>query len=84
MARADVVSTMRILAVVLLTVAVTTPTVAEVTVTFPVSIPQECVSLAQQEGVPIVIQNKYQAAKAEIKLARLKDNDQWCVNVAPQ
>lgn len=54
---------------------VCTPAVAEVTVTFPVSIPQECIELAQREGVPIVITNRYQAAKAKIKLAKLSGSD---------
>ena len=42
---------------------------------FPVSIPQECFELAQREGVPVVITNKYQAAKAKIKLYRLSNRD---------
>ena len=48
---------------------------AEVTATYPVSIPQECVELAQREGVPVVIENKYQAVKARLKLARLSGKD---------
>ena len=48
---------------------------AEVAVTFPVSIPLECVELARREGVPIVIENKYQATRAKIKLARLSGRD---------
>jgi hypothetical protein len=55
--------------------AVFSPAVAEVTITYPVSVPQECVELAQREGVPIVIMNRYQAAKAKLKLARLSDRD---------
>jgi hypothetical protein len=51
------------------------PAVAATTVTFPVSVPQECVVLAQQQGVPVVIENRYQAAKARLKLARLRDRD---------
>jgi hypothetical protein len=42
---------------------------------FPVSIPSECVELAQREGVPVVINNKYEAAKAKFKLARLSGRD---------
>ena len=53
----------------------TVPAMAEVTVTFPISIPQECVELAQRHGVPIIITSRYQAAKAKIKLGRLKDSD---------
>jgi hypothetical protein len=48
---------------------------AGTTVTFPVSIPQECFELAQREGVPVVIENKYQATKAREKLAHLSDRD---------
>ena len=54
--------------------AVTTPATAEVA-TFPVSIPQECVELAQREGVPVVMQNRYEATKAKLKLARLSGRD---------
>lgn len=50
-----------------------TPAMAEVA--FPVSIPQECVELASREGVPTVIENKYQAAKAKLKLYRLSNRD---------
>ena len=52
---------------------VTAPAMAKVT--FPVTIPQECVELAQREGVSVVINSKYEAAKARFKLARLRDRD---------
>ena len=52
---------------------VTTPAMAEVV--FPVSIPQECVELANREGVPVVITSRYQAAKAKLKLYRLSNKD---------
>ena len=42
---------------------------------FPISIPSECVELAQREGVPVMINNKYEAAKAKLKLARLSSRD---------
>jgi bifunctional DNase/RNase len=58
-----------------LAVVVSSPALAGTTVTFPINIPSECVELAQREGVPIVISNKYQFAKAKIHLARLKDRD---------
>jgi hypothetical protein len=51
------------------------PAIAASTIAFPVSVPQECVVLAQQQGVPVVIENRYQAAKAKLKLARLSDRD---------
>jgi hypothetical protein len=44
-------------------------------VSFPVSVPPECFSLAQREGVPTMIENRYQAAKARLKLARLSGSD---------
>jgi hypothetical protein len=51
------------------------PAAAEVTVKYPVTIPQECFELAQREGVPTVIENKIQAAKAKLKLASMKKSD---------
>jgi hypothetical protein len=42
---------------------------------FPISIPAECVELAQREGVPVVINSKYEAAKAKLKLSRLSSRD---------
>ena len=42
---------------------------------FPISIPGECVELAQREGVPVIINSKYEAAKAKVKLARLSSRD---------
>lgn len=44
-------------------------------VKFPVSIPQECFELAQREGVPTVMENRYQATKAKIRLYRLNSRD---------
>jgi hypothetical protein len=51
------------------------PAMASSTVIFPVSVPAECFELAQREGVPTVINNRYEAAKARIKLARLSGRD---------
>ena len=42
---------------------------------YPISVPGECYELAQREGVPVVISNRYEAAKAKVKLARLRDTD---------
>jgi hypothetical protein len=42
---------------------------------YPIGVPGECYELAQREGVPVVISNRYEAAKAKIKLARLHDAD---------
>lgn len=53
---------------------VTTPVAAEMP-KFPVSIPQECFELAQREGVPSVIENKFQATKAKFRLAQLSKAD---------
>jgi hypothetical protein len=47
------------------------PALAQQTSSFPVSVPPECTELAQRENVPTLIENKYQAALARIKLARL-------------
>ena len=56
-----------------LTFALSTPAAAQVV--YPVSIPQECVELANREGVPVMIENRYQAAKAKLKLYRLSNRD---------
>ncbi len=45
------------------------------TISYPVSVPPECVELAQREHVPVMIGNRYQALKAEYKLARLSNSD---------
>src|SRR3954447_11663979 len=66
---------MRITTAVAIVIITNIPAQADVKVTFPVSIPQECMVLAQREGVPTVIENKYQAAKAKLKLARLSGKD---------
>jgi hypothetical protein len=59
-----------------LIVFIAAPALAEEkAVSFPVSIPQECVVLAQREGVPTTIENKYQAAKAKLKLARMSNSE---------
>jgi hypothetical protein len=52
-----------------------TPAAAAEAIKYPVSIPQECFELARREGVPTMIESKYQAAKARLKLARLSDKD---------
>jgi hypothetical protein len=44
-------------------------------ITYPVSVPPECVELAQREHVPTLIENRYQAVKARLKLARLSSSD---------
>ena len=57
----------------LLIVMAASPAVAESI--FPIAVPGECYDLAQREGVPLVISNKYEAAKAKYKLARLREGD---------
>jgi len=52
-----------------------TPAAAAEAVKYPISIPQECFELARREGVPTMIESRYQAAKARLKLARLSDKD---------
>jgi hypothetical protein len=44
-------------------------------VQFPVSIPSECVELAQREGQPVIIESRTQALKAKYKLFRLSSRD---------
>jgi hypothetical protein len=51
------------------------PSPALAKVTYPVPVPQECVELAQREGVPLMIETRYQAIKARYKLARLSGRD---------
>ena len=51
------------------------PACAQSSISYPVSVPQECVELAHREGVPVLIESRYQAAKAELKLSRMSDND---------
>jgi hypothetical protein len=52
-----------------------TPAAAAEAIKYPVPVPQECFELARREGVPTMIESKYQAVKARIKLARLSDKD---------
>ena len=52
-----------------------TPAAAAEAIKYPVPIPQECFELARREGVPTMIESKYQAVKARIKLARLSGKD---------
>jgi hypothetical protein len=56
-------------------IAISNETARAGSASFPISVPQECFSLAQREGVPTLIQNRYQAAKARLKLARLNGSD---------
>jgi hypothetical protein len=52
-----------------------TPLAAKPAVSYPVQVPQECAQLAEREHVPVVIENRYQALKAEYRLARLSKAD---------
>jgi bifunctional DNase/RNase len=52
-------------------------------VTFPVSIPSECMALAQREHVPIVLENKVEAVRVKVKLAR-KIATRWSRNANRQ
>src|ERR1700749_812200 len=60
---------MRLMTAAAFTLVLSIPAAAESI--FPVSVPQECVELATREGVPTVIENRYQAIKARVKLYRL-------------
>jgi hypothetical protein len=64
---------MRLMTAAALTLSLSMPAVAESI--FPVSVPQECMELATREGVPTVIENRYQAIKARVKLYRLSTRD---------
>ena len=57
-----------------LALLISTPVAAESS-RFPITIPQECFELAQREGVPTVIENQYQATKAKLKLAQMRNSD---------
>jgi hypothetical protein len=48
---------------------------AKSAISYPVSVPQECAQLAVREHVSLVIENRYQALKAEYKLVRLSKTD---------
>jgi hypothetical protein len=52
-----------------------TPAAAAEAIKYPVPVPQECFELARREGVPTMIESKFQAVKARIKLARLSNKD---------
>jgi hypothetical protein len=64
---------MRLMTAAALTLSLSLPAAAESI--YPVSVPQECFELANREGVPTVIENRYQAAKARLKLYRLSMRD---------
>jgi hypothetical protein len=64
---------MRLMTAAALTLSLSLPAAAESI--FPVSVPQECIELANREGVPTIIENRYQAAKAKLKLYRLSTRD---------
>jgi hypothetical protein len=42
---------------------------------YPISIPESCFALAQREGYPTEIANRWEGVKARAKLARMKDSD---------
>jgi hypothetical protein len=56
-------------------VSLSQPLAAEPALVYPVSVPQECIQLAEREHVSVVIANRYQALKAEYKLGRLNRTD---------
>lgn len=64
---------MRLMTAAALTLSLSLPAAAESI--FPVSVPQECMELANREGVPTVIENRYQAIKAKVKLYKLSTRD---------
>lgn len=52
-----------------------TPALAQEKISYPVPVPSECSELAVREHVPTLIENRYQAAVARVKLARLSNAD---------
>ena len=48
---------------------------AQSSLPYPVTIPSECIELAQREGVPTVLRNDGQTKRARAKLAQLNDSD---------
>jgi hypothetical protein len=42
---------------------------------YPVAIPGGCVALAQREGYPTLIENRWEGLKARAKLVRMKNSD---------
>ncbi len=42
---------------------------------YPISVPSECVELAERERVPLIIENRTQGVKARVKLWRLNRHD---------
>jgi hypothetical protein len=42
---------------------------------YPVAIPDGCMGLAQREGYPTLIGNRWEGLKARAKLARMKNSD---------
>ncbi|WP_157100330.1 hypothetical protein [Rhodoplanes sp. Z2-YC6860] len=64
---------MRLMTAAALTLSLSLPAAAESI--FPVSVPPECMELANREGVPTVIENRYQAIKAKVKLYKLSTRD---------
>ncbi len=51
------------------------PAFGQEKISFPVTVPFECSQLAEREHVPSIIENRYQAAVARVKLARLSNDD---------
>ena len=64
-----------IAAIVMLTPAAASAATEAEKVQYPISIPQECVELAQREGQPVIIESRLQALRARYKLARLSGKD---------
>jgi hypothetical protein len=54
---------------------VSAPALAAGAALFPVSVPTECVALAEREHEPVVISNKVEALREKVKLARMSDSD---------
>jgi hypothetical protein len=56
-------------------------------ISYPVAIPAGCMALAQREGYPTLIGNRWEGVKARAKLARMKNTDplvQQCKDAVSQ
>jgi hypothetical protein len=63
------------LPIITLALVATSPAFADYTINYPISIPSECIAVAQREHVPTVMNSKFEATKAALKLDKLSDRD---------
>ena len=51
------------------------PCSASEAIQYPLAIPEGCYALAEREGYPTMIANRWEGLKARAKLARMRDSD---------